>query len=576
MGLSFEGLRRQIKEEGLLSVLQTLKEHFGANEQAMARVFPEAEGLVGLLNLIGKNGEAARAVIASVSKATGEDLKNAFNIANQDASQQFAKALAVLQVALIKLGDIALPTVIKLAQMLGSAVQRATAFIAGLDAPTRNWLVTLGLIVIALGPAVWGLGLFVSAISGLAPLLGWLTAALGGFISGLGALIGPVGLLAVALVAVGLIVIDKWSVIVKTWDSLLQTFRDICKSYMDDVLTIADFFVQFFSEKFQSLKDYFKNWVRDFMTVAEYLHLDSAVNTIKRFVDDTSEALSNSQIGQSFKDVGDDVKKWGSIVAETAYNTGVDLAESLAGGFDTAQDFLGGKLDALKGVFSGSVSRPQLNMPSTTPVLPNIGAAGPEQASQFAQSWKDAFNQVFVSSTMLKDNLAGMFSSAISNFAGTLKTIASEASGFFETVAAVAQGFFNAIRDAFFDMLAQMAARAAMYGFFSLITGGALGGGGLFKFLGFAEGGLVPGATGEPRLAVVHGGEYVLPTDVVQSIGTGRGAPASVMGNGGFEGGGSTSITQTLDITVSGGISSTLDAKQVAQQIGEAARRGVE
>ncbi len=138
VGLSFNGLRRQLKEQGLLSVLQTLKEHFGDNEQAMARVFPEAEGLVGLLNLIGKNGEAARSVIADVAKATGQDLKNAFNIANQDASQKFAKALAVLQVALIKLGDIALPTVIKLTQMLSSAVQRATAFIAGLDQPTKN------------------------------------------------------------------------------------------------------------------------------------------------------------------------------------------------------------------------------------------------------------------------------------------------------------------------------------------------------------------------------------------------------------------------------------------------------
>ena len=236
---------------------------------------------------------------------------------------------------------------------------------------------------------------------------------------------------------------------------------------------------------------------------------------------------------------------------------------------------MAGQLSVVQGAFSGMPASPQLNM-IATPALPNIGFGATEQASGFAQAWKDAFNQVFVSSTMLKDNLAGMFSAAISNFAGTLKTIASEASGFFETIAAVAQGFFNAIRDAFFDMLAQMAARAAMYSFFNLLSGGTLGGGGLFKFLGFAEGGLVPGATGEPRLAVVHGGEYVLPTSVVQAIGAGRGAPASVIGDGGFEGGGSTSIAQTLNITVSGGISSALDAKQVAQQIGEAARRGVE
>lgn len=432
VGLSFDGLRRQLKEEGLLSVLQTLKEHFGDNEQAMARVFPEAEGLVGLLNLIGKNGEAARAVIASVAKATGQDLKNAFNIANQDASQQFAKALAVLQVALIKLGDIALPTVIKLTQMLTSAVQRATAFIAGLDQPTKIWLVTLGLIIAALGPAVWALGLFLSALSGLAPILGWVIAAFKVVITAIGALTGPVGLIAVALIAVGLIVIDKWSVIVKAWDSLLRTFREVCRSYMDDVLTIADFFIQLFQDKFQALKDYFKNWVRDFMTVAEYLHLDSAVNAIKQFVEDTSAALGNSKVGQSLKGVADDVKKWGGVIGETALNTGKDIAQSVASGFGKAQDFVGGKLNAAKSVFTGTIAAPTLNMPAA-PEMPVIGADAPEQASAFATAWQDAYNQVFVSATILKDNLAATFNAAISALAG----------GFEELFVAIEQGTVN-------------------------------------------------------------------------------------------------------------------------------------
>ncbi len=51
------------------------------------------------------------------------------------------------------------------------------------------------------------------------------------------------------------------------------------------------------------------------------------------------------------------------------------------------------------------------------------------------------------------------------------------------------KSFFKSILDAFLDMISQMAAQAAMYGFLNLITGGwmglATGGGGFAKFMGF-------------------------------------------------------------------------------------------
>ncbi len=49
------------------------------------------------------------------------------------------------------------------------------------------------------------------------------------------------------------------------------------------------------------------------------------------------------------------------------------------------------------------------------------------------------------------------------------------------------KSFFGGIRDAFFDLLAQMAAQAAMFGFLNLVTRGWFGGitGGLGKFMGF-------------------------------------------------------------------------------------------
>jgi len=49
---------------------------------------------------------------------------------------------------------------------------------------------------------------------------------------------------------------------------------------------------------------------------------------------------------------------------------------------------------------------------------------------------------------------------------------------------------------------------------------------GVTKFLGFAEGGAVPGAPGQPRLAIVHGGEYVLSQDMIARGTSGTGGPA--------------------------------------------------
>ena len=119
------------------------------------------------------------------------------------------------------------------------------------------------------------------------------------------------------------------------------------------------------------------------MTVAEYLHLDGAVAAIKQFVEDTGTALGNSQIGQSLKTVAGEVKKWGGIIADTALNTGSDIAESVADGFGKAQGYVSGKLGAVKSLFSGGISAPQIDVPSV-PELPVMGADTPAQASAFA------------------------------------------------------------------------------------------------------------------------------------------------------------------------------------------------
>lgn len=198
-----------------------------------------------------------------------------------------------------------------------------------------------------------------------------------------------------------------------------------------------------------------------------------------------------------------------------------------------------------------------------------------EEAKTIVGGFRQAFIEIDIAATNWRNNFNGLFNSISSNFSTGLLEAAKEAEGFFNTVLEIVNSFFESVKKAFFDLLAQMAARAATYEFFSLLSGGSFGGGGLLKFLGFAEGGLVPGSAGAARLAVVHGGEYVLPASVVRAITEGRSTPSGALSGAGLgPGGGPAVINQTLNISVNGGASSPTEARKLAAEIAEAARRG--
>jgi TP901 family phage tail tape measure protein len=70
-GLSAEGLRAQIRDEGLLPTLMGLKDAFGDNEEAMSSVFSNARSLMGVLDLLGSNLEANQQVVDNVTNSHG-------------------------------------------------------------------------------------------------------------------------------------------------------------------------------------------------------------------------------------------------------------------------------------------------------------------------------------------------------------------------------------------------------------------------------------------------------------------------------------------------------------------------
>ncbi len=161
MGLSSEGLRRQIQDEGLLATLQTLAEEFDGNAAASASVFGNIRALSGVMDLMGENVATTEAIFASMTDTTGT-LDDAFAVVSDTAGFKFRQALADIQEALVGIGERALPIVLT---MLEGAREMAGAF-AALPRPVKLAAAAVAAFVVASGP----IGRIAIAVGGLLTL----------------------------------------------------------------------------------------------------------------------------------------------------------------------------------------------------------------------------------------------------------------------------------------------------------------------------------------------------------------------------------------------------------------------
>ncbi len=104
VGLSSEGLRQQIREEGLLSVLFTLREAFEGNQEALTKVIPNVRALTGFMALTGDSADATRGIFDRLTDTTGT-LETAFGVATDTIEFRFNKALNDMKVRALELRE---------------------------------------------------------------------------------------------------------------------------------------------------------------------------------------------------------------------------------------------------------------------------------------------------------------------------------------------------------------------------------------------------------------------------------------------------------------------------------------
>lgn len=261
-GLSAEQLRRTLQEGGLLAVLELLRDTFQGNEQELVQVIDNVRGLVGFLNLMGRDAEQVRGVFQRLANTTKDELTAAFAEVRKSVSHQFAQALADLATAAIKLGQTMEPGIRAVAAALSSL---ARAF-GGLPAPVRAAVVVFGAFLAAIGPLFLMLGQLARLVGSLgvvwralaaalsAPLV---RAALDALRSVLGALVGllprvgsavlrlagPLGIAASAVVA-----------FYKAWHDNWLGIRQAVEKHVPAVAAIINRLVQFADEAAAALR----------------------------------------------------------------------------------------------------------------------------------------------------------------------------------------------------------------------------------------------------------------------------------------------------------------------------------
>jgi TP901 family phage tail tape measure protein len=159
VGLSAAALREEVREKGLSQSLLELTARFKGNEDALARVIPNVEGLVGVLGTAGLQGEEFAKVAASIQGSAGI-LDAAFKRLQETDGYQFKQAASEAAVLAVELGAELAPALVDVLEASRPVVEIARGAVGvftELPGPVQTTVLVLGGIVTVAGPAAAGL-----------------------------------------------------------------------------------------------------------------------------------------------------------------------------------------------------------------------------------------------------------------------------------------------------------------------------------------------------------------------------------------------------------------------------------
>lgn len=203
MGTSSANLRKQIKEEGLMATLSGLRELTNKyGEDAMAKVYPNIRGLMGVLDLMGSSAETNAEIFDRVRDSTGM-LDEAFKSTSDTLDFKWNQSLATLQTTALGFFDIIKSVMIPVLEGLNFVLGFVSDKFSGLSEPVQKAIVAVAGIAAILGPVI-------TVVGGLIAGLGVGIAAVGTAITTIGTVITAVGVPALAALTLVIPVLIGW------------------------------------------------------------------------------------------------------------------------------------------------------------------------------------------------------------------------------------------------------------------------------------------------------------------------------------------------------------------------------
>jgi TP901 family phage tail tape measure protein len=489
MGLSSAGLKQQIKDEGLLATLNTLKTAFDSNADAAQVVFPNIRALKGVLDLLGSGVEVNRGIFERMNSTMGMT-QTAFDATAQSAEFRLRKAMNSSKESFAQLGATLLTGFLPIFQQVSTVIQNVFKAFFNLDEGTQKLILGLGAFAIVL-PTIITL--------------------VGGLVSAIGFLLSPVGLVAAALAGVAFIIYKNWGEVLPVVVGLYNQFVDLyngsealrkviyfLKAAFQTVFTFAKtqvmLVINSFSTMWKLIKEFSEKGFKGSFKQILSDGFDESVDIVKsageeigdNFTDAMSDAVGSTlekktveQVQGALTNVKDQVSGFVSgLIGDVGGGAGAAPAKGTSGG--------GGGATTLQPThgFIGGVDLP--------PAEPQIEKVNKIREALLKMGM--TMEQVQETASLVGNEVAGAFSNMS---AGLLNSLGLAENGF--------QGFVKGMIQVVLDLIAMMLAQSisnAIAG--ATASGAATGPAAIFTtpaFIATAVGGVMAAFAAIPKFA---------------------------------------------------------------------------
>jgi len=180
MNLSYEDLRKILKEEGVMGLMEKLRLLTDAyGETLVAKVFPNIRSMTGALSLMGKNYEYNSELMQRVTKATGS-LAVALASVSTTIKMRYDKAMSKIAISQILFGKTIAEGLLPILEWFARKLEKVAHWFDSLtESQKRNKLMWLAIIAL-MGPVSLYFSTLIYTISGLATVVCRLAAVLAG------------------------------------------------------------------------------------------------------------------------------------------------------------------------------------------------------------------------------------------------------------------------------------------------------------------------------------------------------------------------------------------------------------